>query len=87
MSSPWRIIFFGTPDFAVPALKTLLQGQDQVVAVVTQPDRKRGRGQKVFPGPVKEVASERRIQIFQPERAREEVFQEQLRPGTRHGVV
>lgn len=79
MSSPWRIIFFGTPDFAVPTLKTLLEGPDQVVAVVTQPDRKRGRGQKVFPGPVKEVASERRIQVFQPERAREEAFQEQLR--------
>jgi methionyl-tRNA formyltransferase len=79
VTPPWRIIFFGTPDFSVPTLKTLLQGPDQVVAVVTQPDRRKGRGQKVFPSPVKEVASERSIQVFQPERVREEVFQEQLR--------
>src|SRR5512143_4325857 len=79
MSSPWRIIFFGTADFAVPTLKRLLQGADQMVAVVTQPDRRRGRGQKVFPSPVKEVASERRIQVCQPERAKEEDFQEHLR--------
>ena len=79
MASPWRLIFFGTPDFAAPTLKTLLQGPDQVVAVVTQPDRRRGRGQKVFPSPVKEVASARGIQVFQPERAKEEAFQEQLR--------
>ena len=79
MTSPWRIIFFGTPDFAVPTLKTLLQGPDQVVAVVTQPDRRKGRGQKVFPSPVKAVASERSIRVFQPERAKEEAFQEQLR--------
>ena len=79
MTSPWRIIFFGTPDFAVPTLKTLLQGPDQVVAAVTQPDRRKGRGQKVFPSPVKEVASERSIRVFQPERAKEEAFREQLR--------
>ncbi len=79
MTSPWRIVFFGTPDFSVPTLKGLLEGPDQVVGVVTQPDRRKGRGQKVFPSPVKEVASERDVQIFQPERVREEVFQQQLR--------
>jgi len=77
--SPWRIIFFGTPDFSVPALKSLLQGPDQIIGVVTQPDRRKGREQKVFPSPVKEVASERKIPIFQPERAKEEAFHKQLR--------
>ncbi len=79
MTSPWRIVFFGTPDFSGPTLKGLVEGPDQVVGVVTQPDRRKGRGQKVFPSPVKEVASERDVQIFQPERVREEVFQQQLR--------
>jgi methionyl-tRNA formyltransferase len=78
VTSPWQIIFFGTPDFAVPTLKTLLGGPDRVVAVVTQPDRRRGRGQKVFPSPVKEVAQGQSIQVFQPERARDEGFQKQL---------
>jgi len=77
----WRIVFFGTPSFAVPTLKTLLEGADEVIAVVTQPDRKKGRGQKVSSSPVKEVVSqyEDEISLFQPDKVREEIFRESLR--------
>ncbi len=80
--TPWRIIFFGTPSFAVPTLKALFEGPDEVIAVVTQPDRKKGRGQRVSFSPVKEIAAQyegRKISLFQPEKVREEVFQESLR--------
>ena len=79
---PWRTIFFGTPSFAVPTLKGLLEGPDEVVAVVTQPDRKKGRGQRVAFSAVKEEAllnRTREILLFQPERMREETFQGNLR--------
>ncbi len=49
MSPPLRIVFMGTPDFAVPSLQSLLDGPDQVVAVVCQPDRQRGRGKILSP--------------------------------------
>ena len=80
--SPWRIIFFGTPSFAVPTLKGLLEGPGQVVAVVTQPDRRKGRGQRVHFSPVKEVVTQReepKIPVFQPEKVKDETFQENLR--------
>jgi len=79
---PWRIIFFGTPSFAVPTLQNLLQGKDEVVAAVTQPDRGKGRGQKVVPSLVKEFILQRKkdeLLIFQPESLKEEAFQERLR--------
>jgi methionyl-tRNA formyltransferase len=75
----WRIIFFGTPPFAIPALKGLLSGTDQVIAVVTQPDREKGRGRKVVTSPVKELALKEGLSIFQPEKAKEKSFQEELR--------
>lgn len=63
-----RIIFCGTPEFAVPSLRALLQNsQFSVEAVLTQPDRPRGRGQKLSPSPVKEVAAEAGVRIYQPE--------------------
>ncbi len=80
---PWRIIFFGTPSFALPALRGLLEGPDEVVGVVTQPDREKGRGRKIVISPVKELALQRGLTLFQPERVREEPFQEavqDLRP-------
>jgi len=79
---PWRIIFFGTPSFAVPTLTGLLEGPEEVIAVVTQPDRKKGRGQKVSFSRVKELVSQyrqREVLIFQPEKVREELFQDSLR--------
>ena len=50
-----KIVFMGTPDFAVPSLKALLEAGYDVVGVFTQPDRPRGRGKKLAPSPVKEV--------------------------------
>jgi methionyl-tRNA formyltransferase len=60
-----RIVFMGTPEFAVPTLKALDEAH-QVVGVVTQPDRKAGRGRELRPSPVKEVALERDLPLFQP---------------------
>ena len=79
IGSPWRIIFFGTPIFAIPTLKNLLQGPDEVVAVVTQPDREKGRGRKVIPSPVKELALQHGLTLLQPEKVREEGFQEKIK--------
>ena len=64
-----RVIFMGTPQFAVPSLEVLC-AQHQVVWVITQPDRKRGRGQKVSFSPVKEAALMRRLPIWQPKTLR-----------------
>lgn len=62
-----RIIFFGTPDFAVVTLKKLLQEKDfDVLGVVTQPDRKRGRGKTLIPSPVKKVAISHEINVWTP---------------------
>ncbi|PSN14796.1 methionyl-tRNA formyltransferase [filamentous cyanobacterium CCP5] len=64
-----RIVFFGTPEFAVPSLERLLAAEDiEVVAVVTQPDRRRGRGSKVMASPVKQVALQAGCPIYQPQR-------------------
>lgn len=75
---PWRIVFFGTPSFAIPTLRGLLEGPDKVVAVVTQPDRQKGRGRKVVESPVKELALQRGLPLLQPEKVKEEAFQESL---------
>lgn len=61
-----RVVFFGTPRFAVPTLDALLTSRHQVVGVVTQPDRPRGRGQKMTDGPVKALAMARGLPILQP---------------------
>ncbi len=65
-----RIVFMGTPEFAVPTLKALAQENYEVAGVFTQPDRPRGRGKKLQPGPVKIAALEAGIPVFQPERIR-----------------
>jgi methionyl-tRNA formyltransferase len=64
--TPLRVVFFGTPQFAVPTLTHLLASSHQVVGVVTQPDRPRGRGQKVSESPVKAVALEHGLPLIQP---------------------
>jgi len=63
-----RIAFFGTPDFAAPAFERLLAGPHRVVVAVTQPDRPRGRGRKLAPGPVAERARAAGVPLLQPER-------------------
>ena len=67
---PLRIVFLGTPQFAVPTLRHLLASRHQVVGVVTQPDRPRGRGQKVSDSPVKMVAVEHGVPLIQPDKLR-----------------
>jgi methionyl-tRNA formyltransferase len=61
-----RVVFLGTPRFAVPTLEALLASRHPVVGVITQPDRPRGRGQKVTAGPVKALAVERGLPVLQP---------------------
>jgi methionyl-tRNA formyltransferase len=70
-----RIVFFGTPNFAVPTLTRLLDSRHQVVAVVTQPDRPRGRGQRISDAPVKALAVERGLHVLQPERLSRDLFE------------
>jgi len=78
MSAPLRIVFMGTPDFAVPSLQALLDGPEQVVAVVCQPDRQRGRGKVLSPPPVKVLAERHAIPVLQPLSVRKEPFGELL---------
>lgn len=61
-----RIVFMGTPEFAVPSLEALLKSEHQVVGVVTQPDRPKGRGQTLTPPPIKIVAQRAGIPLLQP---------------------
>jgi methionyl-tRNA formyltransferase len=74
-----RLVFFGTPDFAVPSLDTLLATRHPVVAVVTQPDRPRGRGHRLAAPPVKEMALARGVPVWQPERLKDERLLDELR--------
>jgi methionyl-tRNA formyltransferase len=69
----------GTPDFAVPCLEALVRGGHSVLAVVTQPDRPKGRGRKPTPSPVKMRALEARLPVLQPERASDPAFLEEVR--------
>lgn len=68
-----RIVFFGTPQFAVPCLQNVLNVPDfEVVAVVTQPDKRRGRGSSTTPSPVKKLALEHQLSIWQPTRIKKD---------------
>jgi methionyl-tRNA formyltransferase len=69
-----RIIFFGTPAFAIPSLVALLQSEEEVIAVVTQPDKKKGRGRVSSFSPVKELAIDRGIKILQPVNIKDPLF-------------
>ena len=73
-----KIIYAGTPDFAVPALQALLDSPHEVVAVYTQPDRRAGRGKKLRASPVKQVAEAAGIDVYQPVTLRDETAQAQL---------
>ena len=74
-----RIVFMGTPDFSVPALKALVEVGHQVIAVVTQPDKPKGRGKEVQMTPVKIQAMEYGIPVYQPAKVREASFVEVLK--------
>jgi methionyl-tRNA formyltransferase len=82
-SSPrLRIVFLGTPAFAVPSLEALMASRHEVVAVVSQPDRPRGRGQQLQPTPTKQIASAHQIPVLQPAKIREEGFLQAMRDLT-----
>ncbi|AOY89390.1 methionyl-tRNA formyltransferase [Marinobacter salinus] len=73
-----RLVFAGTPDFAATALKALLGTHHRVVGVYSQPDRPAGRGRKLMPSPVKQVALEAGIPVFQPENLKTDEAQREL---------
>ena len=74
MAQDFRIVFMGTPDFAVPALKKLIEAGFQIVGVVTAPDKPSGRGQKLKSTPVKKVAEAHEIPVLQPENLKDPQF-------------
>ena len=74
-----KIVFMGTPEFAVPALKALLENGHDVLAAVTQPDRPRGRGKKIAQSPVKQAAMACGLEVLQPENASARQFCEIIR--------
>jgi len=73
-----KIVFFGTPQFAVPSLVRLLNADHEITAVVTQPDRQAGRGRQVTSCPVKREAEKNGIRVLQPQRVRDEQFLREL---------
>jgi methionyl-tRNA formyltransferase len=76
--SPLRIAYFGTPEFAVPALRALIASPHDVVALVSQPDRPRGRGHKLQPTPTKLVAAAAGIPVLQPTRLKDDSLADAL---------
>jgi len=74
-----RIIFMGSPEFAIPALKRLLESRHEIVAVVTSPDKPKGRGLKVESTPVKILADKKKIRILQPKSLKDPEFIEKLK--------
>jgi len=82
-----RVVFMGTDKFAVPALQAVISGEAELVGVITQPDRPRGRGLKTVPSPVKEVALEHRLPLHQPGRVREREFIEEILRGLKPDLI
>lgn len=83
-----RIVFFGTPAFAVPSLEALIGSRHRVVAVVSQPDRPKGRGHQLQPTATKAVAQRHALPVLQPHKIRDEAFLQQMRDlNTDLGVV
>ena len=78
-ADPLRIVFLGTPEFAVPVLRALAGSGDRVVAAVSQADKEKGRGRKVEPTPVKAFALERGIEVLQPAKLSDPAFEERVR--------
>ena len=74
-----KIVFMGTPEFAVPCLDVLIQNGYEVTGVFTQPDKPKGRGYKLTPPPVKELAIQHNIPVFQPTTLKTDEALEQLK--------
>ncbi|RAI91583.1 methionyl-tRNA formyltransferase [Algoriphagus yeomjeoni] len=79
MKKNLRIIYMGTPEFAVPVLELLVENGWNIVGVITAPDKPKGRGQKLIPSPVKEVALKLNLNILQPTNLKSPEFQDELR--------
>jgi methionyl-tRNA formyltransferase len=73
-----RIVFMGTPEFAVPSLEALLKSDDPVVGIVTQPDRPKGRGQRLSSSPVKIIAQREQLPLLQPTKMKDAAFMAEL---------
>ncbi len=76
--NPYRIVFMGTPEFAVPSLRSLIEHGEEVVAVVSQPDRPKGRGRKLAPTPTKALALSADIPVLQPTKIRTQEFHDTI---------
>ena len=75
-----KVLFMGTPDFAVPCLESIIKSENNnVIGVVTQPDKPKGRGHKLQPTPVKAKAVEYNIPVFQPETLKNRSFEDELK--------
>jgi methionyl-tRNA formyltransferase len=74
-----RIVFMGTPDFAVESLKTLVENDNRIVGVITAPDKPAGRGQKLRPSPVKTYAISQNLPVLQPLKLKDPAFLEELK--------
>lgn len=75
----FRIVFMGTPEFACPSLEALTNGPDEIVCVVTQPDKPRGRGRHISPCPVKSLAIQKGLEVVQPVKVRQPDFIDQIK--------
>src|SRR5262249_21536727 len=82
-----KAVFMGTPEFAVPRLRAMLEAGVQVAGAITQPDRPAGRGQKPGPGPVKRLAVERGLPVFQPVKIRDPEAAELVRRLAPEAIV
>jgi methionyl-tRNA formyltransferase len=78
LSRSMRIVFMGTPEFAVPSLEALLQSEDTVVGVVTQPDRPKGRGGALVPSPIKAICRQKQVPFLQPFKMKDPGFLDAL---------
>ncbi|MGB2696539.1 MAG: methionyl-tRNA formyltransferase [Candidatus Zixiibacteriota bacterium] len=74
-----RIIFMGTPEFAIPSLKVIQNSKHQLLAVITQPDKPKGRGKKLTPSPVKEFCLENQLKVLAPKNLKSEDFVSELK--------
>ncbi len=74
-----KIIFLGTASFALPTLRALIESAHEILAVVTQPDRPQGRGKKIIPSPIKCLAEQEKIPVYQPEKVRDPSFADFLK--------
>ena len=74
-----KIVFMGTPEFAIPSLQAIWESEHELVAVVSVPDKPVGRGLKIKPSPVKQMAMDYNIPVLQPEKLNDDLFAEELK--------